>query len=72
MAALSDPIIKASGTVSARLSTSGIASGQRVNQSTQVSRYLKPLEYGRGLTISICTWSNLSVGSANLPKTGLL
>ena len=66
------PLKKASGTVSARLSTSGMASGQRVNRSTQVSRYLKPSEYGRGLTISICTWSNLSVGSENLPKTGLL
>ena len=63
---------KASATVSARISTSGMASSQRVKRSTQVSRYLKPSAYGRGPTISICTWSNLSVGSANLPRTGLL
>ena len=49
-----------------------MASGQRVKRSTQVSRYLKPSAYGRGPTISICMWSNLSVGSSNLPKTGLL
>ena len=47
------PLKKASATVSARMSTNGMASGQRVNRSTQVSRYLKPSEYGRGPTISI-------------------
>ena len=61
---------KASATVSARISTNGMASGQRVKQSTQVSRYLKLLAYGRVPSILICTWSNLSVGSVNLPKTG--
>ena len=49
-----------------------MASGQRVKRSTQVSRYLKPSAYGRGPTIMMCTWSNLSVGSSNLQKTGLL
>ena len=66
------PLKKASATVSALISTSGMASGQCVKRSTQVSRYLKPSAYGRGQTISICVWSNLSVGSSNLPKTGLL
>ena len=59
-------------TVSDLISTNGIASGQRVKRSTQVSRYLKPSAYAKGLTISICMWSNHSVGSSNLPKTGLL
>ena len=36
---------KALATVSALISTNGIASGQRVKQSTQVSKYLKPSEY---------------------------
>ena len=49
-----------------------MASGQRVKRSTQVSRYLKPLAYGRVPTISVCMWLNLPVGSSNLPKTGLL
>ena len=48
------------------MSTIGMA------RSTQISRYLKPSEYGRSPTISICTWSNLSVGSENLLYTGLL
>ena len=66
------PLKKASATVSALISTSGMASGQRVKQSTQVCRYLKPSSYSSGPTISICMWSNLSVGQSNLPKTGLL
>ena len=66
------PLKKASAILSAFISTSGMASGQRVKRSTQVSRYLKPSAYGRGPTILICTWSNLSVGLSNLPKTGLL
>ena len=33
---------------------------------------LKPAEYGKGPTMSACMWSNRSVGSANVPKTGLL
>ena len=41
-----------------------------LHKSIYTSRYLKPSAYGRGLTISM--WSNLSVGSSNLPKTGLL
>ena len=64
------PLKKASATVSAGISTIGMASGQRVKRSKQVSKYVKPSAYGRGPTISICTWSNLSVGSVNLPKTG--
>ena len=64
------PLKKASATVSARISTMGMASGQRVKRSMQVSKYLKPSAYGTGPTISMCTWSNLSVGSVNLPKTG--
>ena len=66
------PLKKASANVWALISTSGIAFGQRVKRSTQVSRYLKPSEYGKGRIISICMWSNRSVGSSNLPKTGLL
>ena len=54
------PLEKASATVSALISTSGMASGQLVKRSTQVSRYLKPSAYGRGPTISICMWSSLS------------
>ena len=65
------PLKKASATVLSLISTRGIASGQLVKQSTQVSRYLKPSAYGKCPTISICMWSNLSVGSSNLPKTGL-
>ena len=61
-----------SATVSARISTIEMASGQRVKRSMQVSKYLKPSACGRGPTISMCTWSNLSVGSVNLPKTGLV
>ena len=33
-------------------STMGTASGQRVERSTMVKRYLWPLEKGRGLTMS--------------------
>ena len=54
------PLKKASATTLALISTSGIASGQRVKQSTQVSRYLKPSAYGKGPNISICMRSNLS------------
>ena len=39
------PLKKASATVSALISTIGMASGQRVIRSIQVSRYLKPSEY---------------------------
>ena len=46
---------KARATVSAVLSVMGTASGQRVKQSTQVSRYVKPFEVGRGPTRSMCT-----------------
>ena len=66
------PLKKASSTVLAWISTIGMASGQHVKRSTQVSKYLKPSAYGRGPTISMCTWSNLSVGLVNLPKTGRL
>ena len=66
------PLKKAWATVSAQISTNGMASGQGVKRSTQVSRYLKPSEYGRGPTISIFMWLNLSVDLAHLPKTGLL
>ena len=62
------PLKKALATVSALISTSSIASGHK----SQVSRYLKPSAYGKGPTISISMWSNLSVGSSNLSKTGLL
>ena len=64
------PLNKALATVSALLSTNGIASSQRVKRSTQVNKYLKPSEYGYGPTMSV--WSNLSVGSVKLPKTDLL
>ena len=45
------PLKKASESVSALISTSGIVSGQRVKRSTQVTRYLKPSAYGKGPTI---------------------
>ena len=42
----------------------GIASGQQVNRSTTVSRYLKPWDSGSGPTRSMWTWSKcLAVGS---------
>ena len=66
------PLKNASATVSALISTSGMASGQRVKRSTQVSRYIKPSVYGRGPTISICMLSNLSVDYSNLPKNWLI
>ena len=44
-------------TVSAVMLGMGIASGQRVNWSIQVRRYMKPLEGGRGPTMSMCTLS---------------
>ena len=70
----SHPLKKASATVSDLISTRGrpMASGQRVNWSTRVSKYLKPSEYGKRPTMSLCTWSKLSVGSVNLAKTGML
>ena len=40
------PEMKAQATVSAVISGIVIASGQRVNQSTQVGRYVYPLEVG--------------------------
>ena len=66
------PLKKASATVSALISTSGMASGQRVKRSTQVSRDLKPSAYCNDPTTLICMWSNLSVGSSNLPKNWLI
>ena len=36
------PLKKQAVTVSARISTNGMAPGKRVNRSTQVSKYLKP------------------------------
>ena len=63
---------KASATVPARISTIGMASGQRVKRSTQVSKYLKPSAYGRGPTILRCKWSNLSVGSVKFVKNWLI
>ena len=53
------PLKQASATVSAQISTIGMASAQRVKRSTLVSKYLKPSAYGRGPTISMCTWSKL-------------
>ena len=47
--------IKALATVSVVPSVMGIASGQRVKRSTQVSRYTHPLDGGKGPTRSICT-----------------
>ena len=63
------PLKKALVTVSALMSTNDMASGQRVKRSTQVNKYLKPSEYGKGPTMSMWTWSNLSAGSVNFPKT---
>ena len=43
-------------------SFTGIASGHRVNLSTIVKRYRLSLEIVNGLTISICSLSNLCDG----------
>ena len=40
-------------TVSALISTISMVSGQRVKRSTQVNKYLKPSEYGKGPTMSM-------------------
>ena len=53
---------KARATVSAVLSMMGTASGQRVKRSTQVSRYVKPFEVGRGPTRSKCTLTKRESG----------
>ena len=55
------PLKKVPATISALISTSSIASDQRVIRSTQVSRYLKPSAYGKGPTISICMCQNMYV-----------
>ena len=47
------PEMKARATVSAVIFGIGMASGQRVKPSMQVSRYVYPLECGRGPTRSM-------------------
>ena len=49
------PVTKACATVGAVMSGRGMASGQRVKRSTQVRRYVNPLDGGSGPTRSICT-----------------
>ena len=46
-------VTKALATVSASMSSSGTASGQRVNQSTMVNKYDYPLQVSSGPTRSI-------------------
>ena len=67
-----NPLKKASASVPAFISTKGMASGQHVKRSMQVSKYLYPSEYGKGPPMSTWTWSNISSGSLNLPKADLL
>ena len=62
------PFTNASATVSAVMWGMGIASGQRVNRSIQVRRYLKPLEGGRGPTMSMCTLSKRASGVENVAR----
>ena len=56
------PELKARATAAAVIDVKGIASGQRVKQSTQVSRYVYPLEGGRGPTISVTYLVKTSIG----------
>ena len=49
------PVTKACAMVGAVMSGRGMASGQRVKRSTQVRRYVNPLDGGSGPTRSICT-----------------
>ena len=55
------PLIKAFATDSAVMSVKGMASGQRVKQSTQVRTYVYPLDGGSGLTMSM--WMTLKRAS---------
>ena len=48
-------------------STIGIASGQRVDRSTIVKRYLKDCEGGRGPTMSTCMCPNRRLGWGKEP-----
>lgn len=57
--------MKARATVSAVMSGIGMASGQRVNRSLQVSKYENPLDGGRGPTMSRWILSNRAPGVAN-------
>ena len=60
-------LIKARATVSAVISGIGIASGQRVNRSMHVRRYLLLLDTGRGPTMSRWMWSKRASGLAKVP-----
>ena len=51
------PEMSARATVSAVISGIGMATGQRVKWSMQVSRYAYPLEGGRGPTRLMWMWS---------------
>jgi len=53
-------------TVSAQMSGSGKASGQQVNLSMTVKRYLYPLEWGSGPTRLTWMASNLALGGAKV------
>ena len=55
------PLMKAFATDSAVMSVRGMASGQRVNRSTQVRRYAYPLDGGSGPTKSM--WMTLKQAS---------
>ena len=62
------PEMKARATVSAVISGIGMASGQRVKRSMQVSRYVCPLECGRGPTRSMWMWSKRMSGLAKVDR----
>ena len=59
------PEMMAQVMVSAVISGSGMASGQCVNWSMQASRYVYPLECGRGPTRSMWMWSKRMLGLAS-------
>ena len=62
------PLTKVCATVSAVLSAMGKASGQRVNLSTHVSKYVHPCEVGRGPTRFMCTWLKRASGVLKVPN----
>ena len=62
------PEMKAQAMVSAVICGIGMASGQCVKRSMQVSRYVYPLEGERGLTRSMWMWSKRMSGLAKVDR----
>ena len=56
------PLMKALAMVSVVMSVRGLISGQHVNQSIQVRRYVKPLDGGSGPTTSLWMMLNRASG----------